>query len=487
MRGYTTLLGCTGPLPRANLRTKKHQKTKELKIMKKLNVFLAALVCGLFTAGSTVQAAPASIANGRYVLLARHSGNVLAVAGGSTANGGNVVQSEYDALTYEQWDVTSVGSGKYKIINVNSGKAMDVTSSSKTDGTSIHQWSYGGGGNQQWTFEDRGNGYYSIHPSFNSGDCAEVQGASTADGANVFQWTYNGAANQQWALVNTSTIIGRSVTLNPGDDIQRALYLYDTVTLNAGTYTLTDSLWFTSGKTLQGSGDRASIITRNSTFGMLKSARWPDAYISDVTIQNLTLNGALKAEMGINMGMTVRLHIDGITAYDIKAMALSNGAANDGSFTNLTVDRCGNLANNWHSIYDRGNNNCTYSNIVVTNSDGVGVKLSEMHGILIQNVSVTGSRYAGFAMQGENANITFRQCTSNSNGGEGFIVFANGGSTIDNCIANNNYHFGYTVNTNDDSTPYPMIVNSTGSGNTWFTFDIHGHWGWDGYGSNVSR
>lgn len=455
--------------------------------MKKPNVFLAALLCGLFAAASTVHAAPASIADGRYVLLARHSGNVLAVAGGSTANGGNVVQSEYDALTYEQWDITSVGSGKYKIINVNSGKALDVVSSSKTDGTNIHQWGYVGASNQQWTFEDRGNGYYSLHPSFNSGDCAEVQGASKADGGNVFQWTYTGSANQQWALVDTSTIIGRSVTLSPGDDIQRALYLYDTVTLNAGTYTLPTSLWFTSGKTLQGSGNRASILTRTSTFGMLKSARWPDAYISDVTIQNLTLNGALKAEMGINIGMTVRLRVDSVTAYDTLGMALSNGAANDGTFTNLTIDRCGNLANNWHSIYDRGNNNCTYSNIVVTNSDGVGVKLSEMNGILVQNVSVTGSRYAGFATQGVNKNMTFRQCTANNNGGEGFIVFANGGSMIDNCIANNNYHFGYTVNTNDASTPYPTIVNSTGSGNSWFTFDIHGNWGWDGYGANVFR
>lgn len=467
--------------------TSQHQKSNGFKIRKNPNVFLTASLCGLFTAGSTVQAAPASIADGRYVLLARHSGNVLAVSGGSTANGGNVSQSEYDALTYEQWDITGVGGGKYKIINVNSGKAMDVISSSKTDGTNIHQWGYVGASNQQWTFEDRGNGYYSLHPGHNSGDCAEVQGASKADGGNVFQWTYTGAANQQWALVNTSTIIGRSVTLSPGDDIQRALYLYDTVTLNAGTYTLTSSLWFTSGKTLQGSGNRASILTRNSTFGMLKSARWPDAYISDVTIQNLTLNGALKAEMGINMGMTVRLRVDGVTAYDTLGMALSNGAANDGTFTNLTINRCGNLANNWHSIYDRGNNNCTYSNIVVTNSDGVGVKLSEMNGILIQNVSVTGSRYAGFATQGVNKNMTFRQCTSNSNGGEGFIVFANGGSMIDNCIANNNYHFGYTVNTNDASTPYPTIVNSTGSGNTWFTFDIHGNWGWDGYGSNVFR
>jgi hypothetical protein len=464
-----------------------HQKPKGLKIMKKPNVFLAALFCGLFAAGSTAQAAPASIANGRYVLLNANSGNVLAVSGGSTANGGNVVQSEYDALTYEQWDVTGVGSGKYKITNANSGKALDVQGGSRTNGTNIQQWSYIGVSGQQWTFEDRGNGYYSLHPSSNSGSCADVQGASKADGANVLQWPYGGAANQQWALVNTSTIIGRSVTLNPGDDIQRALYLYDTVTLNAGTYTLTNSLFFTSGKTLQGSGNRASILTRNGTFGMLKSARWPDAYISDVTIQNLTLDGALKAEMGINIGMTVRLKIDSVTAYDTLGMALSNGAANDGTFTNLTIDRCGNLANNWHSIYDRGNNNCTYSNIVVTNSDGVGVKLSEMHGILIQNVSVTASRYAGFAMQGENANITFRQCTANNNGGEGFIVFANGGTTIDNCIANNNYHFGYTVNTNDDSTPYPMIMNSTGSGNTWFTFDIHGHWGWDGYGANVSR
>jgi hypothetical protein len=191
--------------------------------------------------------------------------------------------------------------------------------------------------------------------------------------------------------------------------------------------------------------------------------------------------------MGINMGMTHRLRVDGITAYDIKGMVLSNGAANNGTFTNLTINRCGNAGNNWHSIYDRGNNNCTYSNIVITNSDAVGVKLSEMNGILVQNVSVTSSRYAGFVTQGANYNMTFRQCTANSNGGEGFIIFANGGSTIDNCLANNNVKFGYTVNTNDGSTPYPRIVGSTGCGNTWATFDIHGFWTWDGYGANVCR
>jgi len=141
-----------------------------------------------------------TVANGTYRIVAKHSGKVLDVASGSTANGAKIIQWTSTGGTNQQWKVTNIGGGQYSIIGVASGKSLDVNSAGLADGSSLAIWTYSGANNQRFTFTSTGGGYYRITP-LHSGKCLDVQGNSTANGANVYQWSYLGGNNQQWSLV----------------------------------------------------------------------------------------------------------------------------------------------------------------------------------------------------------------------------------------------------------------------------------------------
>ncbi len=423
----------------------------------------------------------ATIADGIYALIAKHSGGALTASG--TQNGSNVEQWSYDTGTDQQWQITNVG-GTYKIVNVFSGKALEVSGASTSDGASISQWDYSGAANQRWIFQDRGNGYYSIHPSHASGKCADVGGASQSDGASVIQWSYSGSSNQLWALVDPSASGGNSVTLDPGDDIQLALNLYDTVILNPGTYSISAPLYIDSNTTLQGSGSNQSIIVHTGTaYNMLVNAEWP---LGNVTIKNLTINGSRKRGDGINLADLTNSLIEDIVIISCSDMGLSCGGASGTTFRNLTIDKCGYAPANHHGIYNRRNTNCVFDGITVTNSDGCGIKLSIMDGVTLQNCTVSGSAWDGIVSQDLNYRMIFRNCTSNNNGSSGFSIYANSGSKIENCVSNDNGGFGYWTNTNDSGTVNTLTI-STAAGNGNYNFDTHGNWSWDGYGNGVRR
>jgi len=141
--------------------------------------------------------------NTYYKLTARHSGKVLDVTNGSTADGGDVVQWTANSGTNQQWSIISVGNDYYKIVNRNSGKVLDVFEASTADGGDVVQWTSSGTSgstNQQWRIEAVGS-YYKIL-NRNSGKALDVNQASTADGGNVVQWTTSASPsnNQQWSI-----------------------------------------------------------------------------------------------------------------------------------------------------------------------------------------------------------------------------------------------------------------------------------------------
>ncbi|RKP57324.1 hypothetical protein D7Z26_04940 [Cohnella endophytica] len=141
--------------------------------------------------------------NTYYKIIARHSGKALDVSGGSTADGGDVIQWTTSGNANQQWKIESVGSGYYKITNRNSGKVLDVYQASTADGGDVVQWTASGSSgssNQQWSIEQVGS-YYKI-VNRNSGKALDVYQASTADGANVVQWMTSSspATNQQWTI-----------------------------------------------------------------------------------------------------------------------------------------------------------------------------------------------------------------------------------------------------------------------------------------------
>ncbi|MEV7097912.1 RICIN domain-containing protein [Amycolatopsis sp. NPDC051045] len=130
-----------------------------------------------------------------YRIVNRNSGKPLAVAGGSTADGGPVVQQSGGAA----WTLSAVG-GAYKLSYTGSGKVLDVNAFSSSVGLQLQQWTATGATNQQWYLRPTGDGYYTV-VSHDSGLVADVYGRDTGDGAKVVQWNATGGANQQWQLV----------------------------------------------------------------------------------------------------------------------------------------------------------------------------------------------------------------------------------------------------------------------------------------------
>ncbi len=85
------------------------------------------------------------------------------------------------------------------LVNAHSGCLLDVFGGSTADGASIIQWTATGAANQQWTPVDQGDGWVTI-TSVNTGKVLDVYGGSTSDGSAVIQWYVNGGANQEWQL-----------------------------------------------------------------------------------------------------------------------------------------------------------------------------------------------------------------------------------------------------------------------------------------------
>ncbi len=134
-----------------------------------------------------------------YRIINRNSGKVADVSGGSTADGGDIVQFTSNGQTNQQWSFVSVTGGYYKIVNRKSGKLMDVSGGSTADGGDVIQWTDNGGTNQHWSLTDLGTGYYRI-TNRKSSKVLDVSGSSTADGGDIIQWTSNGGNNQQWSI-----------------------------------------------------------------------------------------------------------------------------------------------------------------------------------------------------------------------------------------------------------------------------------------------
>jgi endoglucanase len=140
------------------------------------------------------------IANGTYRIVARHSGKVLDVANGGTADGSNVLQWTYGGGNNQRWTLTHLGNNQYSIIGVQSGKALEVSNWGTSNGANVQIWTNGGGTNQKWTVSATSGGYYRLTPTHATNMALDVNGVSTADGANVQIWTYGGGNNQQWTF-----------------------------------------------------------------------------------------------------------------------------------------------------------------------------------------------------------------------------------------------------------------------------------------------
>ena len=146
------------------------------------------------------------VINGRYTVVNRNSRKVMEVAGGSSGDGANIQQGDYQGATHQQWSIVPLDSrhgGDYSYFSMkafHSGKSADVYDWSLASGGDVRQWLDYGNENQEWFFEYVEDGYFYIRSRW-SGKYLEVSDSSTTAGANIGQRSFTGGENQQWRLV----------------------------------------------------------------------------------------------------------------------------------------------------------------------------------------------------------------------------------------------------------------------------------------------
>jgi Glycosyl hydrolase family 47/Ricin-type beta-trefoil lectin domain-like len=139
---------------------------------------------------------------GTVRLVSRSSGKVVAVDGGSRADGAPIVQQAWTGADSQRWRVVPAGGGFVQLVNAGSGKVLEVPGHSTTPGTQLDQWSGNGGDNQQWTLGSAGGGFRTL-VGRQSGLLADVNGNSAAEGAAIILWRAHGGTNQQWQVVDS--------------------------------------------------------------------------------------------------------------------------------------------------------------------------------------------------------------------------------------------------------------------------------------------
>lgn len=132
-----------------------------------------------------------------YRITARHSGKVMDVIGGSTADGAEVKQWGWNGGSNQKWVFQDAGGGYFRIVNQQSGKCLDVASASTADAANVIQYTCGSGSNQQWQWVAIGS-YFQLRAR-HSGKCLDVANASTADGGDIQQYACGSQTNQQWS------------------------------------------------------------------------------------------------------------------------------------------------------------------------------------------------------------------------------------------------------------------------------------------------
>ena len=130
-------------------------------------------------------------------LMARHSGQVLDVAGASMDNGAPLIQFPANGQANQRFRIEPVGDGFVRLVAEHSGLVLDVAGASMDHGAPIIQFPWHGQANQRFRIEPVGDGFVRIVAQ-HSGQVLDVAGASMEHGAPLIQFPWRGQANQQW-------------------------------------------------------------------------------------------------------------------------------------------------------------------------------------------------------------------------------------------------------------------------------------------------
>ena len=176
--------------------------------------------------------------NGTYSLRNRNSGKYMDVAGGSAADGADILQWRGTGATNQQFTLTDVGDGAYKISNVATGKVVDVAGGNVNNTANVLQWSaIAGANNQKFILLAADNGYYKLKAA-HSGRLVEVSGGGLNDGDDIRQYDDNNQLHGQWLLAAAgSSLLASKVAPAAGPSPSEAVLFPNPAT---ETVTLTD-------------------------------------------------------------------------------------------------------------------------------------------------------------------------------------------------------------------------------------------------------
>ncbi len=144
------------------------------------------------------RAAPAQAEVFGEVIRPSHSGLCLAVEGGSTTPGADVVQETCSGSNAQIWTATALGDGGWQIRVAHSDQCLDVEGGVLEPGAQLIQWPCGPGANQQFDIATAGG--LSTIVARHSGLCLDIFGGSVDTGADLIQWTCTSGANQRFNL-----------------------------------------------------------------------------------------------------------------------------------------------------------------------------------------------------------------------------------------------------------------------------------------------
>jgi GH43 family beta-xylosidase len=144
--------------------------------------------------------------NGIYKLVSKASEKVLNTAGCSPALGTDIVQSAWNGMNCQLWNIQSTEDGYFVLTAVRGGLALDVAGCSNDDYGNVHTWAPNGAPCQQWKIEETGSGFYRLIAR-HSNKALTVSMDSEAEGADVVQLAWSGTDGQQWRIEVADEIV----------------------------------------------------------------------------------------------------------------------------------------------------------------------------------------------------------------------------------------------------------------------------------------